>query len=150
MSGYEVHEHSYTSGPNAGGRYRDGQWSSGKFAHSHEGGDVPHSHPHTGPAYFGRRKLTKRPYGPQLEYIAHTPEQNTFRVIFVNEYTDAHASAGISRERWERNRAAFLAIAAGSDEYESLTADARMVSRYRLTPIYELSKPQEDRHAAVQ
>lgn len=87
----EVHEHCYITGPNAG------HWAKGKFSHSHADSDVPHSHPRTGPSAYtidkddwfrstgltggGRKVFTAKPRGPQLAFIARTPEQQTFEVI---------------------------------------------------------------------
>lgn len=143
MSVYEVHEHAYTSGPEQRKPRKPG---APELVHSHEGGDMPHAHPDTGRSRYGQNKLTKKPTGPQLERIAIAPERNTFRVIFVDEYTSGHASAGISRERWERERAAFLSIAAGEGDYESHSVDARMVREFRMTPIYEVSGPDGVQH----
>lgn len=140
MSVYERHEHSYITGPESRKPRKPG---APELVHSHEGGDMPHSHPDTGPSRYGQNKLTKLPKGPQLELVEHTPERGSFRVIFVDEYTVGHASAGLSRERWEHERAAFLSIAAGQDGYQANSAEARMIREFRLTPIYELSDPNE-------
>jgi hypothetical protein len=85
MSAFEVHEHCFIRGPRAN---RTGSgWPPGtgqQFAHSHEGGDVPHTHPDCGPACYmisrngwltaggirpGKRKLTRRPTGEQFPLI---------------------------------------------------------------------------------
>ncbi|HEY1814848.1 MAG TPA: hypothetical protein VGG74_21020 [Kofleriaceae bacterium] len=88
----EMHEHSYISGPNA-------RWAGerSKLRHSHEGGDRPHEHEHTGPSYYtidkddwyrrtglrggGRKQFTVRATGLQLPVIETEPMQ--FDVIFV-------------------------------------------------------------------
>ena len=86
---FEVHEHCYTSGPRSN---RPGY----KFEHSHFGGDVPHTHPNTGPASYaidkdewfratglqggGRKKFTAKPSGEQLQTIPRTAEENTFEI----------------------------------------------------------------------
>ena len=100
-AGHEVHEHSYITGPNANicGR---------KLVHSHEGGDVPHKHEHTGPAARtidkdewyaatglkggGRKKFTKRPTGPQLPTIVVEPP--TFEIIVVGAPNTAATGPG--------------------------------------------------------
>ncbi len=92
MKKLEVHEHSYVSGPNANicGR---------RVVHSHEGGDVPHEHEHTGPAsrtidkdeWFartglrggGRKKFTAKPAGPQLATIPTAP--STYEIIVIGK-----------------------------------------------------------------
>lgn len=136
----EVHRHAYIRGGKRG-----------EVSHSHPGGSVPHSHPDTGPSHFMGRgskrgpKATARPSGPQLDYIEHTPEQNTFRVVFVDVYTPSHASAGITPEMFAAMRAAFVADMAGADDgMEHISADRRMVNEFGLTPIYELSAPGGD------
>lgn len=87
----EVHEHSYITGPNA-------RISGRKLVHSHEGGDQPHEHEHTGPgsytidkdAWFratglkggGRKKFTAKPTGEQLTVrVVAAP---TFEVIVLD------------------------------------------------------------------
>jgi len=88
----EVHEHSYISGPNA-------NISGRKVVHSHEGGDRPHQHEHTGPASRtidkdewnartglrggGRKKFTARPTGPQMAPLALQPDQLSYEIIIV-------------------------------------------------------------------
>ena len=93
----EVHEHHIIRGPRA---HRTGAWPAGQgssFEHSHDGGDVPHGHPDTGPAAYtidkddwyqrtglkggGRKKFTKAPTGEQFEFIARPPEDGAFEVI---------------------------------------------------------------------
>lgn len=126
---YELHEHTdMTRHPYT------------KICHAHADGSTPHSHSNTGPACYGRRKQYRvKPNGPQLEYIPRPPEQSTFRVVFVDEYTPGHAAAGISRERWQEERAQFLADMAA--ETASAPAVERMAGTYRLRPIYELRDP---------
>ncbi len=120
---YELHEHAYL---NTGGREK------GNLLHSHEGGETPHTHPGMGPSCYNRhRRRSKRPFGPQLPYVAPTPDQETFNVVWVDEYTPGHAGAGISRERWEAERAAFLAGA------HSITVE-RLVREFRARPVFEL------------
>lgn len=149
MPRLEVHTHSYVSGPNA-----NKSWLS-KVEHSHEGADIPHTHPDTGPGAYtidkdewaartglkggGRKKFTAKPTGPQLDYIERPAHENTFRVIFMDEYTDAHASADISRERWEGERADFIE-AMETDQRGGYTAE-RMIQSYGMKPIYILDKP---------
>lgn len=95
----EVHEHCIISGPRA---HRTGNWPAGmgyKFAHSHEGGNVPHEHPNTGPASYtidkdewlratglrggGRKKFTVKPNGEQFPYVEREPM--TFEIIIVGD-----------------------------------------------------------------
>lgn len=94
MSGtLEVHSHSFVSGPRCGGHYEKNGWHTGTFSHSHEEGNVPHEHPHTGPACYratglrggGRKKFTAKPSGEQLPYIAKDPE--SFEVIICGDPT---------------------------------------------------------------
>lgn len=89
--GYEVHEHCIISGPRHSGRL-----DRNRIVHSHEGGDVYHSHPHTGPASFvidkdewfaatglrggGRKKFTKTPNDEQLPYIARKLGEGEFEI----------------------------------------------------------------------
>lgn len=86
---YEVHRHSFASGPNACRGLH--------VEHSHPGGDVPHAHPDMGPATYtidrdrwreatglvggGRKKFTRKPSGPQFECMDLTPAQSTFEII---------------------------------------------------------------------
>lgn len=89
--GLEVHEHHYITGPRANGLRS-------KFAHSHDGGDKPHTHPDTGPSAYtidkddwfrstglrggGRKKFTKNPTGEQIETVI--PYERSFRVVFCD------------------------------------------------------------------
>lgn len=85
----EVHEHCIIRGPRSN---RTGAWPNGmgsSFFHSHEGGDVPHGHPDTGPACYtidkdewarktrmvggGRKKFTAKPIGEQFEIVPREP-----------------------------------------------------------------------------
>lgn len=85
---FEVHEHSYVSGPNA---------NRGKqLVHSHEGGSEPHGHQHTGPASYtidkdewfaatglrggSRKEFTKAPKGEQLPIVALEDWQTSFEI----------------------------------------------------------------------
>lgn len=88
----EVHEHCFIRGPRS-------RWAAphGRVVHSHEGGDVPHTHPDTGPGSYtidkderlratglkggGRKKFTAAPTGEQFPTIPRTPEENAFEVI---------------------------------------------------------------------
>lgn len=76
---YEVHEHSVLNS-----RFSP----SPRIVHSHEGGDVPHNHPNTGPSFYGhgRRapKFTKKLSGEQLEYIERSEEENSFELIVTD------------------------------------------------------------------
>lgn len=110
--GLEVHEHSFIRGPRA--------MHLGRVAHSHEGGDVPHSHPDTGPATFtidkdewfkktglrggGRKRFTAKPTGVQLEIIPREPGEDDFDIIIVTKpgepIPDLEGSAvGLTAER---------------------------------------------------
>lgn len=114
----EVHEHCIIRGPRAN---RTGAWPAGQgstIEHSHDGGDVPHSHPETGPGSYtidkdewfratglkggGRKKFTSAPTGEQFEFIARTAEESSFEVIvcdpprppgFTGEGGGHHAAA---------------------------------------------------------
>lgn len=103
---FEVHRHTFVSGPRANGHYeRDGQWHTGTFSHSHDGGHVGHEHPHTGPACYtidkddwfrttglrggGRKTFTPQPTGEQFPIVALTPEQQTFEVRIVGHHDPA-------------------------------------------------------------
>jgi hypothetical protein len=94
----EVHEHSYVSGryANGGGYSKDGRWIT-KVVHSHEGGDQPHQHEHTGPASYtidkdewlkatglrggGRKKFTAKPSGEQMPVVELEDWQKSFEVV---------------------------------------------------------------------
>lgn len=99
---YEVHTHSFVSGPRAVGHYERGVWFEGTFSHSHDGGDRPHQHPDTGPATYtidkdewarrtggiggGRKQFTAKPTGEQLPIVELEDWQKSFRVIVVGDY----------------------------------------------------------------
>jgi len=100
---FEVHEHSFVSGPRVGGHYEaDGKWHTGSFAHSHEGGSEPHAHPQTGPASYtidkdewhratgipvggGRRQYTRTPTGEQMPWVELEDWQKHFEVIIAGD-----------------------------------------------------------------
>lgn len=89
----EVHEHCFIRGPRScfAGSER------GRVVHSHEGGDVPHQHPDTGPASYtidkdewlaatglrggGRKKFTAKPIGEQIDRVELEDWQREFEVI---------------------------------------------------------------------
>lgn len=93
----EVHEHHFITGPKA---FRA---AGSKFAHSHEGGDVPHVHDdaghRTGPAAYtidrdewrratglvggGRKKFTPKPTGLRLPLVRTEPSR--IEVIIVGD-----------------------------------------------------------------
>lgn len=91
----EVHEHCFVSGQRAR------QTWNYKFSHSHEGGNVPHQHPDTGPAAYtidkdewarttglvggGRKRYTTRPTGEQLPRVELEESQRTFDVFIVGD-----------------------------------------------------------------
>ena len=91
----EVHEHHFVTGPRVGGHYERSGWHTGKFSHSHEGGDRSHEHPDTGPASYtidkdewlartglkggGRKKFTAKPTGEQ--FAGTTPYRGSFEII---------------------------------------------------------------------
>ena len=94
---FEIHEHCFVRGPRSRGGYdRKGNWQTGKFSHSHEGGDVPHQHPDTGPAAYtidkdewsrktglrggGRKKFTVKPTGEQMPIIELEDWQKSFEI----------------------------------------------------------------------
>mgnify|MGYP001615278732 CR=1 FL=1 len=93
----EVHSHVFVSGPRANGMFiRSEQKTTSEFSHSHEGGDVPHSHPDTGPACYtidkddwmratgmrggGRKKFTDNPTGLQLPIVELEKWQTEFEI----------------------------------------------------------------------
>lgn len=92
-SGLEVHEHCFIRGP----RSCFAGTSIGRLVHSHEGGDIPHQHPDTGPASYtidkddwlrttglrggGRKKFTTKPIGEQFARIELEKWQTEFEVI---------------------------------------------------------------------
>lgn len=100
----EVHEHSFVSGPRSGGHYENNAWHTGKFSHSHEGGDKPHCHENTGPSSYvidkddwfratglrggGRKKFTAKPSGEQMPIRELEDWQKSFRVIVCDRMPD--------------------------------------------------------------
>lgn len=92
MGTLEVHEHCIVSGP------RSNVCGRNKFTHSHEGGNVPHEHPCTGPSSYtidkdawyertglrggGRKKFTKKPTGEQFPIVSIDPTDLEFDVIY--------------------------------------------------------------------
>lgn len=85
----EVHEHHIISGPRA---------HSGKtIVHSHERGELPHGHEHTGPAAYtidkddwaratglqggGRKRFTDAPEGEQLPIVELEDWQKSFTIV---------------------------------------------------------------------
>lgn len=114
----EVHEHSFIRGPRAN---RLGS----SLQHSHEGGDVPHSHLDTGPAGYtidkdewlratglsggGRKKFTKAPTGEQFPVIPRTPEESSFEVIVC----DPPAPPGFTGEGGGHHAVARMVLAFG-------------------------------------
>lgn len=94
----EVHEHVFITGRRSNGVFvRATQKTTSQFSHSHEGGDVPHQHPDTGPACYtidkdawlaatglrggGRKNFTKAPTGEQLDLVELEERQRSFDVI---------------------------------------------------------------------
>lgn len=87
----ELHEHAVISGPDANWAGRN------RIVHSHEGGEVPHRHEHTGPASYtidkddwfratglqggGRKQFTSAPTGKQLPTIVLTEAGRAFEVV---------------------------------------------------------------------
>jgi hypothetical protein len=87
MDQFIIHEHTYISGPNNRPDYKDGKYLGQKrIRHSHPGGEIPHTHEHTGPSHFGhrQRKYSKRPIGEQLAPIPRTEEENTFELVIMD------------------------------------------------------------------
>jgi hypothetical protein len=88
---FEVHEHCFIRGDRA-----NKSWLY-KFSHSHEGGDVPHQHPDTGPASYtidkdewflatglrggGRKKFSAKPSGEQFPIVELEDWQRSFEII---------------------------------------------------------------------
>jgi hypothetical protein len=94
----DVHEHVFVSGPRSHGMFiRATQKTTAHFSHSHEGGDVPHQHPDTGPASYtidkdewfratglrggGRKKFTAKPNGEQFQIVELEDWQKSFEII---------------------------------------------------------------------
>lgn len=135
---YELHEHAVLTSRRAE-----------HIRHAHADGSTPHKHPDCGPARYDQRQQYRvKPNGPQREWRELAEWQRSFHVVFVDEYTAGHASAGISRERWEAERAAFLADMRGEAEYTTPPI-ATMVHEFRLRPIYELRRPDAEAKEAA-
>lgn len=86
---FEVHTHSFVSGQRSESGYgKDGKWHvcGEKISHSHPGGSAPHTHPNTGPSYYGHRKpkVTAKPTGEQFETIPRSDEENTFDLVITD------------------------------------------------------------------
>lgn len=94
----EVHEHVFVSGPRSNGLFiQKTQKTTSHFSHSHEGGDVPHQHPDTGPAAYtidkdewlratglrggGRKKFTAKPSGEQFPIVELEDWQKSFEIV---------------------------------------------------------------------
>jgi hypothetical protein len=102
----EVHAHTFVSGPRANGMFIQAtQKTTSEFNHSHEGGEIPHDHPDTGPSCYtidkdqwaamtggllggGRKKFTPEPTGEQMPMRARTPEENTFEIHYCDPPAD--------------------------------------------------------------
>lgn len=83
----EVHEHCFVSGPRSRAHYDGtGQWVETKFTHSHPGGGIPHTHPQTGPAFYGYRKpkVRTRPTGEQFQWVAIPEEKQSFELVITD------------------------------------------------------------------
>lgn len=92
----EVHEHSIISGPRSNCR--------AKIVHSHEDGDIPHQHEHTGPATYtidaddwreatggaeggSRKHFTNTPEGDQLPRVELEDWQKSFEIHYAEDPT---------------------------------------------------------------
>lgn len=99
----EVHEHCIVSGPRANGGEH--------IVHSHEGGDIPHQHPHTGPASYtidkddwarmtggveggSRKRFTPKPEGEQLPIVDLEDWQKTFEIHYGNPPAGFNGTGG--------------------------------------------------------
>lgn len=95
---FEMHEHIFVTGPRSRSMFIQAtQKTTAHFSHSHEGGNIPHTHPDTGPGCYtidkdewarmtgmrggGRKVFTAKPTGEQMPMIERTAEENTFEVI---------------------------------------------------------------------
>jgi hypothetical protein len=143
--------------------------TTGKIEHSHCDGSDRHNHPGTGPGAYDMTQdeakaymlfagskpkklpVTKRPWGPQLEYVEVPEEESTFRVIISARY-DGTTQAG----KWEgRNNALYTRaefrrslelyiLAIRNPGFDPVghgaiaMTTARLILRHRLTPIYEI------------
>lgn len=132
--GYEVHEHSYTSGPNAG--------RSKKLIHSHERGEIPHTHRDTGPACYtidkdewfqmtggveggSRKEFSDAPTGDQLPFEELSAEDNSFEIHY-----------GAPPPGWTGTGGGHLAA-------------ARMILRFRMTVAKIVPFPGKPRRASA-
>ena len=92
----EIHEHSIISGPRVN--------CGAKIVHSHEDGDIPHGHKHTGPATYtidqddwhratggvaggSRKRFTKTPEGEQLPRVELEDWQKSFEIHYAEDPT---------------------------------------------------------------
>jgi hypothetical protein len=99
----EVHEHSIVSGP------RNGR--SEKIVHSHQDGEAPHKHEHTGPACYtidkddwaratsgvtggSRKRFTKTPEGEQLPRVELEEWQKSFEIHYGENPPDFKGTGG--------------------------------------------------------
>lgn len=85
----EMHEHVFVSGHRShSGMGKDGKWhlTGEHIRHSHHGGSSPHTHPETGPSFYGycTPKVTNKPEGEPLDLILRTEEENTFELIVTD------------------------------------------------------------------
>lgn len=119
--GLEVHEHCFIHGPRACWAGTD----RARVVHSHEGGDVPHQHPDTGPASYtidkdewyratgltggGRKKFTAKPSGDQFPLVALEKWQTEFEIIVC----DPPAPPGFEGEGGGHHAAARMVLACG-------------------------------------
>lgn len=111
MKRLEVHEHSFVSGPRAGGHYENSVWHTGKFTHSHEGGAQPHQHEDTGPATYtidaddwfratggtrggSRKRYTVKPSGEQMPIRELEEWQKSFTVVVCDPPADFKGTGG--------------------------------------------------------
>lgn len=102
--GLEVHEHNFIRGERANKTWRY------KLSHSHEGGDIPHSHPDTGPSCYtidkddwlrttglrdgGRKVFTPEPTGDQFSYIPRDTSECEFEIHIGPNPPDFRGSGG--------------------------------------------------------
>jgi hypothetical protein len=152
---FERHSHALISGERILGQ---------RVEHSHTDGSEPHAHPEHGPAAFtwtkeeARRvgflpssgtapKLSRKPTGPQLEYVATPDDELYFPVVWClgSELSDTGptgmATNEQEREEFARSRAAFAEATTKPGSWlvgpgaVTLTAN-RMRLRFRLIPVY--------------
>lgn len=100
---FEVHEHSFVSGPRAN--------RSERLVHSHEQGEIPHQHPHTGPAVYtidkdewacatggvvggSRKRFTAEPEGEQLARVELEDWQKSFEIHHAEAPPDWKGTGG--------------------------------------------------------